>query len=166
MNVYLDNAATTALDAEVLSAMIPHLTHQFGNPSSGHCFGRQARQAVDTARKNVAELLHASPEEIYFTSGATESDNLAITGVLQSYGIRSVITSPLEHHAVLHCLEFHQRESGVALNYVKLRENGQVDLFHLEALLQQHPGCLVTLMHANNETGNVTDIDTVGHLCR
>ena len=166
MNVYLDNAATTALDPEVLSAMTPYLTHHFGNPSSGHRFGREARQAVDASRQTIADLLHASPEEIYFTSGATESDNLAITGILQTYGVRHVITSPLEHHAVLHCLEFHQRENNLTVSNVKLRDNGQVNLFHLEELLRQHPGSLVSLMHANNETGNVADIDTIGHLCR
>jgi len=166
MITYLDNAATTALDPRVLDAMLPFFKTHFGNPSSSHALGRQARQAVETARRTIAQLLNASPTEIYFTSGATESDNLALTGSIRAFHIRHVITSRIEHHAVLHCLRNHEERGELKLHYVNLDEKGHLSLGHLVELLRQYPGALVSLMHGNNEIGNLNDIATIAQLCR
>jgi cysteine desulfurase len=166
MITYLDNAATTPLDPRVLDAMLPFLKANFGNPSSSHALGRQAREAVEKARKTIAQLLNASPAEIYFTSGATESDNLALTGSIRALPIRHAITSRIEHHAVLQCLHDHQDRESIQLHYVNLDEKGHLSLGHLVELLQQYPGALVSLMHGNNEIGNLNDLATIAQLCR
>jgi cysteine desulfurase len=166
MRVYLDNAATTPLDKEVVEAMLPFMLEQYGNPSSIHSHGREVRSAIEKARKTVAALLNTSPSEIFFTSGGTEADNTAIRGSIQTHGITHVITSPIEHHAVLHCLEDLQKRDQIQLSFVQLDEKGYVDLQHLEEWLRQHPKSLVSLMHANNEIGNLTDIKAVGELCQ
>jgi len=164
--VYLDNAATTRLDPEVLDAMLPLLTDHFGNPSSIHSHGRTVRTAVEKARKTVAMLLNTSPAEIFFTSGGTEADNTAIRSSIETYGLTHAITSPLEHHAVLHTLEHLARHDRVELSLVNVDENGHIDLAHLEELLRSHPRSLVSLMHGNNEIGNLLDMNQVGELCR
>ena len=164
MNIYLDNAATTPLDPEVFEAMKPFLLEDFGNPSSTHAHGRRVRAAIESARKKVAELLNCTPGEILFTSGGTEADNAILTGAVHTYGIRNVITSTIEHHAVMHTLEHLQKNGAVDLHFVDLDERGHVDLKHLESLLRQHGNALISLMHANNEIGNVLDIQRVGEL--
>src|SRR6188508_3890945 len=103
--IYLDNAATTALDKEVLEAMLPYMTTHFGNPSSIYSYGRESRMAIESARKSVAKILNAHPAEIFFTSGGTESSNTAINAAVRDLGCKSIITSPLEHHATLHTVE-------------------------------------------------------------
>ena len=118
--VYLDNAATTRLDPEVLDAMLPLMTEQFGNPSSIHSHGRAVRSAIEKARKTVASLLNTSPAEIFFTSGGTEADNTAIRSSIETYGLTHAITSPLEHHAVLHTLEHLAKQGTVRLSLVTL----------------------------------------------
>jgi cysteine desulfurase len=165
MRVYLDNAATTPLDPEVFEAMKPFLLHDFGNPSSTHAHGRTVRAAIEQARKKVAELLQCTPGEIIFTSGGTEADNTLIRSAIQTYGLRHAISSPIEHHAVTHTLEALQKAGILALHHVRLDEKGHVDLDHLETLLQRHPGALVSLMHANNEIGNLLPLAEVGELC-
>ena len=164
MNVYLDNAATTPLDPEVFEAMRPYMVEFFGNPSSTHSHGRKVRAAIESARKKVAELLNCTPGEILFTSGGTEADNAIIAGAVQTYGIRNVISSPIEHHAVLHTLEHLRKNNDVIIHHVRLDERGGVDLHHLESLLKEHNNTLVSLMHANNEIGNLLDIEAVGKL--
>lgn len=164
MNVYLDNAATTPLDPEVFEVMTPFMMEHFGNPSSIHSHGRKVRAAVESARKKVAELLNCTPGEILFTSGGTEADNSILTGAIHTYGIKNVITSPIEHHAVTHTLEHLQQEGQVAVHLVNLDEKGRVDFSHLEDLLRQHENALISLMHANNEIGNILDIERVGEL--
>ncbi len=179
--VYLDNAATTRLDPEVLDAMLPYLTEQFGNPSSIHGHGRQVRAAIEKARKTVASLLNTSPAEIFFTSGGTEADNTAIRSSLETYGLTHAITSPLEHHAVLHTLQHLDKQGKVRLSLVNVDERGRIDLAHLEEILQQNQNAggaagspersrpvrsLVSLMHGNNEIGNLLDLNRVGELCR
>lgn len=164
MGIYLDNAATTPLDPEVFEAMKPFLLEHFGNPSSTHSHGRKARAAIESARKKIAELLHCTPGEILFTSGGTEADNAILHGAVQAYGIRNVISSPIEHHAVTHTLEHISRSAGVTLHHVRLDEKGHVDMEDLERLLQEHDNALVSLMHANNEVGNLLDIERVGEL--
>ncbi|MCX6215828.1 cysteine desulfurase family protein [Spirosoma sp.] len=165
--VYLDNAATTRLDPEVLDAMLPLLTEQFGNPSSIHSHGRTVRTAIEKARKTVAMLLNTSPAEIFFTSGGTEADNTAIRSSIETYGLTHAITSSLEHHAVLHTLEHLAKQGVIQLSLVNIDEKGHIDLAHLDELLGAHKGrSLVSLMHGNNEIGNLLDLNRVGDICR
>jgi cysteine desulfurase len=163
VNVYLDNAATTPLDPEVFEAMKPYLLQHFGNPSSTHSHGRKVRAALESARKKIGELLNCTPGEIIFTSGGTEAINAILTGVIRRYNPPVVITSPLEHHAVLHTLE--HAVGGDTLRYVNVDEKGNIDLDHLQSLLKGTKGALVSLMQANNEIGNLLDLHRVGTIC-
>ncbi len=165
MRVYLDNAATTPLDPEVFEAMKPFMLEDFGNPSSTHAHGRKVRAAIESARKKIAELLSCTAGEIIFTSGGTEADNALINGAIRTYGIRHAISSPIEHHAVEHTLAGLAASNSIDLHFVDLDDKGHIDITHLESLLKQYPGALVSLMHANNEIGNLLDITTVGELC-
>lgn len=164
--IYLDNAATTPLDPKVMEAMIPYMSTHFGNPSSIYSFGRETRLAIENARKTVARLLGAKPGEIFFTSGGTESNNTAISASIRDLGCRHIITSPIEHHAVLHTVEYFGHQSSVSISFVAILENGEIDYADLE---QQLANCkektLVSLMHANNEIGTLLDIERVGALC-
>ena len=165
--IYLDNAATTALDPSVLEAMMPFLTDKFGNPSSIYSYGRETRLAVENARKTVAKILNAHPAEIFFTSGGTESSNTAINASVWDLQCGHIITSPLEHHATLHTVEHLHQKEGIRLTYVKLLPDGHIDLKDLEKLLSQaKEKCLVTLMHGNNEIGNMLDMMAVGNICK
>lgn len=165
--IYFDNAATTSLDPVVLEAMMPYLTEKFGNPSSIYSYGREARLAVENARKSVAKTLNAHPAEIFFTSGGTEASNTAISAAVHDLGCRHIITSPIEHHATLHAVENLFNRGNATLSYIKLLPDGHVDIEHLEELLSKaEEKVLVTLMHANNEIGNMLDIHAVGELCK
>lgn len=165
--IYLDNAATTSLDPAVLEAMMPYLTKHFGNPSSIYSYGRESRMAIENSRKSVAKILNAHPAEIFFTSGGTESSNMAITASVRDLGCKHIISSPIEHHATSHTVEYLYQNGEAALSYVKLLPNGHIDLADLESLLaDSEEKCLVTLMHANNEIGNMLDIHAVGDLCK
>lgn len=165
--IYFDNAATTALDPQVLEAMMPYLTDKFGNPSSIYSYGRETRMAIEAARKSVAKILNAHPAEIFFTSGGTESSNTAITASVRDLGCRHIITSPIEHHAVSHSVEYLDNMDVAKVSLVKLLPNGHIDLDDLERLLAaSEEKTLVTLMHANNEIGNILDIHAVGRLCK
>ena len=166
MKVYLDNAATTRLDPEVLEAMIPVMAEQYGNPSSIHANGRAARSLIERARKSIAGILNAAPAEIFFTSGGTEADNTAIRSSIETLGLKHAITSRIEHHAVLHTLEHLKKTGQIELSFVNLDRNGVVDLEHLETLLQNNPRSLVSLMHGNNEIGNLLDLDLAGDICQ
>lgn len=164
--IYLDNAATTALDPLVLEAMMPYLTEHFGNPSSIYSYGRESRLAIENARRSVARSLNVTPGEIFFTSGGTESDNMAIYTAVHDLGCRVIITSPIEHHAVLHAAERQVKDGHAQLKYVQVLPDGHIDLTHLRQLLQEtSEKCLVTLMHANNEIGNLLDLNAVADLC-
>lgn len=165
MRVYLDNAATTPLDPEVFEAMKPYLLEDFGNPSSTHAHGRKVRAAIESSRKKIAELLQCTPGEIIFTSGGTEADNTLIVSGIHTYGIKHAISTPIEHHAVTHTLEVMAKAGEIELHFVALDENGHVNLADLERLLKLYPNALVSLMHANNEIGNLLDIRRVGELC-
>ena len=165
--IYFDNAATTALDKEVLDAMLPYMTNHFGNPSSIYSYGRESRLAIETARKTVAKLLNAHPGEIFFTSGGTESNNTAIFSAIRDLGCKHIISSPIEHPAVLHTVEHYGCTDEVSYSHVKLFPNGHIDPEDLEEQLISHEErCLVTLMHANNEIGNILAIEAVGNLCK
>ena len=164
--IYLDNAATTPLDPQVLETMMPYFTSHFGNPSSIYSYGRESRMAIEKARKSVASLLGARNSEIFFTSGGTESSNTAILAAIRDLGCTRIISSRIEHHATLHTIEFLHHTGQVDLEYVELLPDGHINLLHLEELLKGKTGkCLVTLMHANNEIGNLLNLQTVGALC-
>lgn len=168
--IYFDNAATTALDPEVLQAMLPYMTEHFGNPSSIYSYGRETRLAVENARKGVARLLGVKPGAIFFTSGGTESNNTAIAASIRDLHCNHIITSPIEHHAVLHTVEHYGHEAGVTYSFVSLTEQGYVDFADLEQQLSTLAAagkkCLVSLMHANNEIGVLLDIKRAGELCK
>lgn len=167
MKVYFDNAATSALYPEVVDAVTETMKNCYGNPSSTHSFGRAAKTQVETARKTIAGLLGALPQEIIFTSGGTEADNLILQGCVRHLGIKNIITSPLEHHAVLHTVEALAHEFGVKLKMVSHKANSEVDYEDLEKLLSQSDGkTLVSLMHINNEIGTKLDLERVGQLCK
>jgi len=165
-SIYLDNAATTPMDERVLEAMLPFFTSHFGNPSSVHSHGRNARVALEKARKKVAGLLHVSPGEITFTSGGTEADNTAIWGAIAAYDIQHIITSPLEHHAVLHVVEQAAKSNNIRLSLLKVDAQGRIDLNELEKLLDQKVSTMVSLMHGNNEIGNILDLKAISDLCQ
>ena len=165
--IYLDNAATTCLDKEVLDAMLPFMTTSYGNPSSVYSYGRETRLAVETARKTVAKHLNVKPGELFFTSGGTESNNTAISASIRDLGCTHIITSPIEHHAVLHTVEHYCDGADITYSLVKLLPNGHVDLTDLEEqLATAGKKTLVSLMHANNEIGNLLPINAVSALCR
>ena len=165
--IYFDNAATTALDPQVLEVMMPYLTEKFGNPSSIYSYGRETRMAIETARKSVAKIPNAHPAEIFFTSGGTESSNTAIAAAVRDLGCKHIITSPIEHHAVSHSVEYLDNMDVAKVSLVKLLPNGHIDIDDLEKLLAaSEEKTLVTLMHANNEIGNMLDMKAVGNLCK
>ena len=165
--VYADNAATTAVSPQVVEAMLPYLTEHFGNPSSLYMLGQTAHNAVETARGQVAALLGAHPEEIYFTSGGSEADNWAIRGLAEMQakkGKRHIVTTKFEHHAVLHTVERLQRE-GFEATFLDVHENGIVRIEEVAAALREDTA-LVTIMYANNEIGTIQPIAEIGALCR
>ena len=164
-NVYLDSAATTQMRTEVISKMT-EVMQVYGNPSSTHTFGRTAKSLIENARKTVANYLKVEAKEIVFTSGGTEADNLILNSAIRDLGVKRIITSKIEHHAVLHCVDQLKDCFEVEVDYVNLDEFGSVDLQHLEQLLQQNDQkTIVSLMHVNNEVGNILDIEKVGNLC-
>ncbi|GAB2625612.1 cysteine desulfurase family protein [Belliella aquatica] len=166
MRVYFDNAATTAMDDRVIEAMLPFMKEHYGNPSSVHSHGREVRSAIEKSRKKVAELLNASPSEIFFTSGGTEADNTAIVCGIQTHGIKHAITSPLEHHAVLHTLEECEKKGLLTLSMLEVNDKGEHNLEHLQELLKSNPKSLISIMHANNEIGNINDLNAIGNLAK
>jgi len=164
--IYLDNAATTPLDKEVMAEMVYVMENYYGNPSSIHAQGREVRTLVEKARKTVSGLINAVPAEVFFTSGGTEADNMAIRCGIAAFGIKHAITSKIEHHAVEHTLG-QLLNDGVLdkLSFVNIDSKGNVDYAHLEELLKENPRSLVSLMHANNELGTLTDMERVGDIC-
>jgi cysteine desulfurase len=166
MEVYLDNAATTPIDPRVYEAMQPYLKNEFGNPSSSHSFGRVSKSAIEEARKKVADILNVSPGEIFFTSGGTEADNTSLNGLIRRYNIENVITSPIEHHAVLHSLEFFESIGLTHVQFLDVDKKGNIDKDQLIDLLNNKKDNLVSLMHANNEIGNMIDLEGIGEICR
>lgn len=165
-NVYLDNAATTPIDPRVVKAMMPYLNDYFGNPSSSHSFGRKSKTAIETARRSIAQHLNCTPSEICFTSGGTEADNLALHAAVHDLACTHIITSEIEHSAVIKTAERISKEKGVRLSLVKLTERGDVDLEHLAQLLDSPDKAFVSLMHGNNEIGNMLPLERVGEMCR
>lgn len=164
--IYLDNAATTKIDPEVLEAMQPYMYEYFGNPSSIHGHGREVRSAIEKSRKTIADLLNTSPSEIIFTSGGTEADNTALYCSIHQKNIKKVLTSRVEHHAVLHPLQHLEKTGKIQLDYAELNDKGEVEMSFLKQWLEDNPESLVSLMHANNEIGNLLDIEEVSWLCK
>jgi len=166
MNVYFDNAATTQVRDEVVDEISNVLKNCFGNPSSTHSFGRSAKSYIETSRKSVAKILNCEPGEIIFNSGGTESDNSILKCAIKDLGIKHIISSKIEHHAVTHTLDELESQN-VKVHYVKLKENGNIDIKDLEYLLSINTDPkLVTLMYINNEIGNILDINSVSNLCQ
>lgn len=164
--IFLDNAATTPLDPEVFDVMLPFFKDHFGNPSSIHAHGRKVKSALETARKTVAGILNTSPGEVFFTSGGTEADNTAICQSVETLGVKHAITSRIEHHAVLHTLEYLAELGKIKLSFLDNDSQGNLDFDQLETLLKENPNSLVSLMHGNNEIGNLLDLNAVSAMCK
>jgi cysteine desulfurase len=165
MRVYLDNAATTPLDPEVMKEMCKVMENTYGNPSSIHAQGREARTLVERSRKTIANLLGTSPSEIFFTSSGTEADNMAIRCGIVDHNIKHAITSRIEHHAVIHTLEALEKAGTIKLSFVNVDAKGNIDYDHLETLLKDNERSFVSIMHANNEIGTLSDMERIGDLC-
>lgn len=164
--IYLDNAATTPMLPEVVEVMRESMMENFGNPSSTHHFGRKAKAALELARKSIAKQFNVSSSEIIFTSSGTEADNLVLINAVVTLGVKRIVTSRIEHHAVLNTVKYLESTHDLLVNYVNVNEFGEVDLIHLETLLSQaKEKTLVSLMMVNNEIGNVLPIAKVCDLC-
>lgn len=164
--VYLDNASTTAMRPEVIQEMIKTMTDDFGNPSSTHSFGRNARTIIELSRKNIAKYLNCSAQEIIFVSGGTEANNWILRSAVEDLKVERIITSKIEHHAVLYTVLALQSDYNIQVDYVKINPDGSIDLTHLSNLLSDEKKTLVSLMHVNNETGSILDLDRVGVICK
>lgn len=164
--VYLDNASTTAMRPEVIQEMTKIMTEDFGNPSSTHSFGRNGKTILELSRKSIAKHLNCSAQEIIFTSGGTEADNWILRSAVEDLKIERIITTKIEHHAVLHTVLVLESEYNVQVDYVNINADGSIDLTHLSNLLAQEKKTIVSLMHVNNETGTVLDLNRVGVICK
>lgn len=166
-SIYLDNAATTPVLPEVVDKMKEVLSASFGNPSSIHSQGRTAKSLIENTRKSIAKELGALPSEIIFTSGGTEGDNMILQGAVRGLGVETIITSKIEHHAVIHAVESLEQSDDINVRYVQVSSDGSPDLADLERLLQHDDTKkLVSLMHVNNELGTICDLEAIGNLCR
>ena len=166
-SIYLDNAATTPVLPEVVEKMKQVLSVSFGNPSSIHSQGRTAKTLIEQTRKSIAKELGALPSEIIFTSGGTEGDNMVLHGAVRGLGVETIITSKIEHHAVIHAVENLEKFYQIKVQYVQVLSDGTPDLVDLERLLQHdNSKKLVSLMHVNNELGTISDLEAIGSLCQ
>ncbi|WP_298537276.1 cysteine desulfurase family protein [uncultured Algibacter sp.] len=164
--VYFDNAATTPVREEVAEAVFEVMKTNFGNPSSSHSYGRSSKVLVEHSRKVIGKHLNVSAGEIIFTSGGTEADNLVLKSAVKDLSVTHIVTSKIEHHAVLHTVEALKKDYNIKVSYINLDNSGFIDINHLEALLQTEEKTLVSLMHVNNEVGNILDIKKVSELCK
>jgi len=164
--IYLDNAATTQIRDEVIDVMAKVMKNNYGNASSSHSFGRASKSLIEKSRKSIAGFLNVSAGEIYFTSGGTEADNLVLRSAVRDLKVTHIITSKIEHHAVLHTIDQLKTEHDISVSYVDIENDGQINYTHLEDLLQNSNKTLVSLMHVNNEIGNILDIERVAELCK
>ena len=166
MQVYLDNAATTIMDAQVIDEMTQTMKDIYGNPSAIHTNGRQAKAVVELARKSIAKILQCHSSEIIFTGSGTEADNMALRCAVNDLGVTHIITSTIEHKAVLDTAKTLERKGRAKVSYVKLDVYGKADLKDLESLTKKHPGSLISLMHANNEIGSLNDVHAISQIAR
>ena len=165
--IYFDNAATTQVRKEVVDKVAEILSTEFGNPSSTHSFGRSSKSILENCRKEIAAHFKVTAAEIIFTSGGTEADNLIINSCVRDLKVGRIITSKIEHHAVLHTIQDLSSELNIQVDYVQLDQNGMINYDHLENLLKISPSkTLVSLMHVNNEIGNILNIDKVATICK
>jgi cysteine desulfurase len=165
--VYFDNAATTQIRDEVITSIAEVMKNNYGNPSSSHSFGRSSKTLIEKSRKSIASCLNVSAGEIFFTSGGTEADNLILRSAVRDLGVEEIITTKIEHHAVLHTLEQLKEEYKLSVEYLELEKDGSVSLSHLESLLaNSNKKQLVSLMHVNNEIGNKIDLGAVAKTCK
>ncbi|MCW2119571.1 cysteine desulfurase family protein [Flavobacterium sp. 7A] len=164
--IYLDNASTTSIRPEVVQEMARIMLEDYGNPSSTHSLGRNSKSILELSRKVIAKIINATAPEIIFTSSATEANNWILRSAVKDLKVNRIITSKMEHHAVLHVIQQLQREFNIAVDYVKVKADGSVDITDLVALLSQEGITLVSLMHVNNETGVILDLQRVGMLCK
>ena len=164
--VYLDNAATTPMYPEVIREMMTVMQEDFGNPSSSHSFGRQAKSKLELSRKSIAKSLNVSSQEIVFTSGGTEANNWILRNAVEVLKVERIISSKIEHHAVLHVLDVIKSEYDICIDHVRIMSNGEVDITHLVSLLADNKKTLVSLMHINNEIGTVLDLNSIGRICK
>lgn len=164
--VYFDNAATTKIRDEVIDVITNTMKMNYGNASSTHSFGRSSKSLIEYSRKRIAKHFNVSASEIVFTSGGTESNNLVLRSAVRDLKITHIVTTKIEHHAVLHTVEQLEKEYGVSVSYLNLDRNGQIDYSHLESLLQTDKKTLVSLMHVNNEIGTLLDLRRVAILCK
>ncbi|MGC1206310.1 MAG: cysteine desulfurase family protein [Flavobacteriaceae bacterium] len=164
--IYFDNAATTQIRDEVITAITDVMKNNYGNASSSHSIGRSAKSLIEKSRKAIASCLNVSAGEIVFTSGGTEADNLVLRSAVRDLEIKHIVTSKIEHHAVLHTIHQLENEYKLRVSYVNLDVNGDVDYSKLETLLETEDKTLVSLMHVNNEVGNILDIKRVASLCK
>ena len=165
MKVYLDNAATTPIASEVIDEIQPYLSNYFGNPSSTHAFGRKTKNAIEINRKKIADLIQAKNNEIIFTSGGTEADNMALRCAVYDLNVKRIITTKIEHHAVLHTAECLRDQQNVEIVFLATDHNGNPDLVQLESIVNDKVNTLVTLMHANNEIGTLLPLNKVADIC-
>lgn len=164
--VYLDNAATTQIRPEVINEMVKIMSEDYGNPSSTHSFGRSSKSILELSRKTIAKMLNATSQEIIFTSGATEANNWILKSAVVDLKVKRIITSRIEHHAVLHTIESLASNYDIKVDYVKIKPDGTTDVNHLVELLSENVPTLVSLMHVNNEIGSVLDLEEVGKICK
>lgn len=164
--VYLDNAATTAIHPEVIATMTNVLSENYGNPSSSHFFGRDSKNLIELSRKSIAKNLNATAQEIIFTSCGTEANNFIIQSAIRDIKVTRIITSKIEHHAVLHTIQILQKQNNIVVDYVNVLPNGNIDIVHLTELLSANEKTLVSLMHVNNEIGTVLDLNRVAKICK
>lgn len=164
--VYLDNASTTAIRDEVIQEMTKVMTEEYGNPSSTHSLGRASKNILELSRKSIAKNLNATAQEIIFTSCGTEANNWILRSAVKDLQIKRIITSKIEHHAVLYTALVLEKECGIQIDYVKVKPNGEIDITHLVELLSQDTKTLVSLMHVNNETGTILDLERIGRICQ
>ncbi|SHG28677.1 cysteine desulfurase [Flavobacterium micromati] len=165
-NIYLDNASTTAMRPEVIQEMTKVLSEDYGNPSSTHALGRKAKNILELSRKLIAQNLNATAQEIIFTSCGTEANNWILRSAVKDLKVKRIITSKIEHHAVLYAVLVLEKEFDVQVDYVNVKPNGEIDITHLAELLSQDKKTLVSLMHVNNEIGTVLDLDRVSLICK
>lgn len=165
-HVYFDNAATTQIRDEVITEMVNVMKTNYGNPSSSHSYGRSSKSIIETCRKKIAGCLNVSASEIIFNSGGTEANNLILRSAVRDLGVTHIITSKIEHHAVLHTIQQLNKEYKITVDYVDLKPNGSIDVLHLETLLQTEHKTLVSLMHINNEIGNALNLKKISDLCK
>ncbi|WP_026705402.1 cysteine desulfurase family protein [Flavobacterium soli] len=164
--IYLDNAATTQIRPEVIQEMVKVMSEEYGNPSSTHSFGRSSKSILELSRKSIAKCFNVSSQEIIFTSGATEANNWILNSAIVDLKVERIITSKIEHHAVLHTIEILEKKHAIKVEYVKIKPDGTIDINHLVELLSENIPTLVSLMHVNNEIGTVLDLEEIGKICK